>query len=279
MQPLATARFTESSLHKTGKISSRAMGGCNRCLKINPVNTCNATWYTCATGVGTGIVSLPHISEKNNFIFLTVGLVLLLFIGSVLEYIPGDYGPRIVQAATISFIMITALGQKGQHTRLVINIIFVLVMTLVVVAGAVLDNAGFSYAHLILLLCFFIWMTKLLLYQVLFTGAVDGNKIIGAICIYMLLAMIWAMLYLLIAQALPGSFNGVPQAPWLENFSTATYFSFVTITTLGYGDILPISPLARFLVTMEAIVGVFYMAIVVASLIGVRLSSAGAAHD
>ena len=255
------------------------MGGCNRCLKINPVNTCNATWYTCATGVGTGIVSLPHISEKNNFIFLTVGLVLLLFIGSVLEYIPGDYGPRIVQAATISFIMITALGQKGQHTRLVVNIIFVLVMTLVVVAGAVLDNAGFSYAHLILLLCFFIWMTKLLLYQVLFTGAVDGNKIVGAICIYLLLAMIWAMLYLLIAEALPGSFNGVPQASWLENFSTATYFSFVTITTLGYGDILPVSPLARFLVTMEAIVGVFYMAIVVASLIGVRLSGGSTAHD
>jgi len=91
--------------------------------------------------------------------------------------------------------------------------------------------------------------------------------------------MIWAMLYLLIAEALPGSFNGVPQAPWLENFSTATYFSFVTITTLGYGDILPVTPLARFLVTMEAIVGVFYMAIVVASLIGVRLSAGGAAHD
>jgi voltage-gated potassium channel Kch len=91
--------------------------------------------------------------------------------------------------------------------------------------------------------------------------------------------MIWAMMYLLIAQALPGSFNGVPQAPWLENFPTATYFSFVTITTLGYGDILPVSPLARFLVTMEAIVGVFYMAIVVASLIGVRLSSVGKAHD
>ena len=236
-------------------------------------------WYTCTTGVGTGIASLHPISEKNNFIYLAGGLVLLLFIGSVLEYIPGDFGPRIVQAATIATLMITAWGQKGHHTRLVVNIIFVLVMLLIVVAGAVLDRAGFSYAHLILLLCFFIWMTWMLLHQVLFTGAVDGNKIVGAICIYMLLAMIWAMLYLLIAEALPGSFDGVPQAPWLENFSTATYFSFVTITTLGYGDILPVTPLARFLVALEATVGVFYMAIVVASLIGVRLSSAGTAHD
>ena len=222
---------------------------------------------------------MQPISEKNNFVYLAVGLVLLLLIGSVLEFIPGDIGARIVQAGTIAAIVIAAWGQKGHYNRVVINILFVLGMLLLIVAGAVLDKAGFSYAHLLLLLCFFIWMTWLLLRQVLFTGAVDGNRIVGAICIYMLLALIWALLYLFIAEIFPGSFNGLPQAPWLENFSTATYFSFVTITTLGYGDISPVLPLARFLVTMEAIVGVFYMAIVVASLIGVRLSSGGAAHD
>ena len=80
------------------------------------------------------------------------------------------------------------------------------------------------------------------------------------------------MLYLFIAEVVPGAFNGLPQAPWLDNFATAVYFSFVTITTLGYGDISPVLPLARFLVYMEAIIGVFYMAILVASLIGVRMS-------
>ena len=73
-------------------------------------------------------------------------------------------------------------------------------------------------------------------------------------------------------EAIPGAFNGLPQAPWIDNFATVIYFSFVTITTLGYGDISPALPLARFLVYMEAIVGVFYMAILVASLIGVRMS-------
>ena len=109
-------------------------------------------------------------------------------------------------------------------------------------------------------------------HQVLFTGTITSNDIVGAICIYMLLGLIWALLYLFIAEIVPGSFNGLPQAPWLENFAAAIYFSFVTITTLGYGDISPILPLARFLVIMEAIVGVFYMAILVASLIGVRMS-------
>lgn len=220
---------------------------------------------------------MQPISEKNNFIYLAVGLVLLLLIGSLAEFIPGDFGHRIVQGATVATILFSAWGQKG--SRLIINLSFVLAMFLFIVGGAVLDKAGFGYAHLLIFLCFFIWVTWVLVHQVLFTGAINSNKIVGSICIYMLLGLIWAMLYLLIAEAAPGSFNGVQQAPWLENFATAIYFSFVTITTLGYGDISPVLPLARFLVFMEAVVGVFYMAIVVASLIGVRLTDPGAKQD
>ena len=215
---------------------------------------------------------MPNISEKNNLIYLAVGLVLLLFVGAVMENFPGDIGPRVVQAATVATLLSAAWSMKGVQSRLLINIAFVLVILLLVVGGMLLDHAGFSYAHLLLLLCFFTWMTWMVAHQVLFTGAIDTNKIVGAICIYMLLGLIWAMLYLLIAEAIPDSFNGVSHAPWLDNFATAVYFSFVTITTLGYGDISPATPLARFLVYMEAIVGVFYMAILVASLIGVRLS-------
>jgi hypothetical protein len=221
---------------------------------------------------------LPHISEKNNLIYLAAGLVLLLFAGAVVEHFPGDAGPRIIQAATVATLLGAAWSMKGVQSRLVINIAFVLVIILVIVAGTMLDMAGFSYAHLLLLLCFFTWVTWLVAHQVLFTGAIDTNKIVGAICIYILLGLIWAMLYLFIAEVVPGSFNGVSHAPWLDNFATAVYFSFVTITTLGYGDISPVTPLARFLVYMEAIVGVFYMAILVASLIGVRLSDRDASH-
>ena len=221
---------------------------------------------------------MPHISEKNNFVYLAGGLVLLFFIGALLEYFPGDTGPMIMQGATVAALLIGALSQKGNRSRFVTYIIFVLVMFLLIVGGTVLDRAGFSYIHLFMLLCFFIWMTWLAARQGLFTGSITSNDIVGAICIYMLLGLIWAMLYLFIAEAVPGAFNGLPQAPWLDNFSTAIYFSFVTITTLGYGDISPAMPLARFLVYMEAIVGVFYMAILVASLIGVRMSDREAAR-
>ena len=221
---------------------------------------------------------MPHISEENNFTYLAAGLVLLLFLGGLLETLPGDMGSQIVQAGTVAIVFITAWSARGVRRRLVANVLFVLVMMLMMAGGALLDMAGFSYMHLLILLCFFLWTTWLVAEQVLFTGSITRNDIVGAICIYMLLGLIWAILYLFIAQAVPGSFNGLSPAPWQENFAAAVYFSFVTITTLGYGDISPILPLARSLVVMEAVVGVFYMAILVASLIGVRMSDRQAAR-
>jgi len=132
---------------------------------------------------------------------------------------------------------------------------------------------GLDFVQLFLILGFFIWTTYLAARQVLFTGTIDGNKIIGSICIYLLLGLIWTTLYLLVLEVSPNAFNGLAHASWYQNFPVVTYYSFVTLTTLGYGDISPLAPLARFLVFMEAVVGVFYMAILVASLIGVRMSA------
>jgi len=86
------------------------------------------------------------------------------------------------------------------------------------------------------------------------------------------MGLILTLMYLFIAQAIPGAFNGVEQMVWYDNFADVAYYSYVTLTTLGYGDISPVAPIARFLVYMEAVVGVFYMAILVASLIGVGIS-------
>jgi voltage-gated potassium channel Kch len=147
-----------------------------------------------------------------------------------------------------------------------------LAIIIVAAMGKWLEHAGLEYLHLLILIGFYTWATWLAARQVLFTGPIDGNKVVGAICIYLLMGLVWALSYLFIAQAIPGAFNGLEQLPWYENFSDAAYYSFVTLTTLGYGDISPVVPIARFLVYMEAIFGVFYMAILVASLIGIRTS-------
>jgi voltage-gated potassium channel Kch len=222
---------------------------------------------------------LKNISANYNFTWLAVGLVLLLFIGALVDHLPGNLAPMIVQAATVAALLIATFSLQGNRPRFIVSIVFTVIVSLLVVGSMALENTGFSYAHLLIMLCFFGWVTWQVTQKALFTGTIDSNKIVGTICIYMLLGLIWAMLYLLIAELVPGAFNGLPQAPWLDNFANAVYFSFVTITTLGYGDISPALPLPRFLVYMEAIAGVFYMAILVASLIGIRISDREAARN
>lgn len=215
---------------------------------------------------------MKPISTENNFVYLTVALVLLLFAGALVDQYAGSLGQRLVQAATVLTLAIGVFSLKTTKFWYRTGIGLVVAIILVVLAGVMLDLAGLDYVHLFILLCFFVWTTWLAARQVLFTGIIDGNKIIGAVCIYLLLGLIWTLLYLMIAEATPNAFNGLTQAPWYDNFPAVAYYSYVTLTTLGYGDISPIQPVARFLVYMEAIVGIFYTAILVASLVGARMS-------
>jgi len=212
-------------------------------------------------------------TEKNNFVHLTIALVFLLLVGALLRQFPVSMGQQLLQAATIITIAAGIGIRSPTRTRFGTGIGFLVAIIIVAALGLWLQHSGLEYLHLIILLGFYSYATWLAAVQVLFTGPIDWNKIVGAICIYLLMGLIWALCYMFMAQALPGSFNGLEQLPWYDNFSAATYYSFVTLTTLGYGDISPVAPIARFLVYMEAIFGVFYMAILVASLIGIRASA------
>jgi voltage-gated potassium channel Kch len=86
--------------------------------------------------------------------------------------------------------------------------------------------------------------------------------------LYLILGFIWAIFYTFLVQLSPEAIRGVEPQNWIHSMSTMTYFSFVTLTTLGYGDISPVTPIAKVLVMLEAVVGMFYIAIIVASLIG-----------
>jgi hypothetical protein len=100
------------------------------------------------------------------------------------------------------------------------------------------------------------------------------DSILGALCGYLFLGLAWAVLYSLIEGFRPGSFQispklvtgGEPAHPLPH---VLTYFSFVTLTTVGYGDISPVSPAARTLSWVEAVTGQFYLAVIVAGLVSV----------
>ena len=133
------------------------------------------------------------------------------------------------------------------------------------------DSYAFNLIHIVIFLVFFISTFVLEAKYVLFQEKVDTNIIVGSIVLYILLALIWTFIYLLIMLLIPESFVGLESLPWQTNFSDLYYFSFVTITTLGYGDIIPNNPIAEFFVVTESVTGVFYMAIVVSSLVSANL--------
>jgi hypothetical protein len=102
---------------------------------------------------------------------------------------------------------------------------------------------------------------------------VDRNLLFGAMCVYLLMGLIWAILYGLIFQFLPGSFNGIEGVDGKAPMDILLYFSFITLASLGYGDITPVAPLARTLAYLEVIGGQLYIAIMLAGLVGLFLKA------
>ncbi|GAA0812000.1 potassium channel family protein [Colwellia asteriadis] len=217
---------------------------------------------------------MKKMTREDNFIYLTCALVLLLLGTALAQQFFTDYIQRLVQSATIVTLLVAVWGVDSQDYVLRRTFIFPLAILIFSFIGAWLDNSGFDKLYLILLLNFFISSALRTAKQVLFTGDIDGNKILGAICLYVLMGLIWAVLFTLLQLTFPNAFNSVTNTDqWFVLFPNFIYFSFVTITTLGFGDISPTLPLAKFLVYMEAIVGQFYLAILVASLVGSHAST------
>ena len=113
---------------------------------------------------------------------------------------------------------------------------------------------------------------------------VTGDEVIGTVCGYFIAAALWSHVYAVVELAAPGSFAFTPAlakqaASWDGRVAIFNYFSLVTLTTMGYGDVTPLRGPATALATVEVVFGQFYIAIVVAQLVGLRLAQAMTPKD
>jgi len=99
---------------------------------------------------------------------------------------------------------------------------------------------------------------------------IDMDIIRGGICIYLILGFLWSIFYMILCQLDPSAFKGLVGD---DANHKLFYFSFTTLTTLGYGDILPVAPLAMTLTNLEAIIGQLYPAIAIAKLVSLYSSA------
>ena len=118
--------------------------------------------------------------------------------------------------------------------------------------------------------CFAVIVLK----RVFGAGPVTRHRIHGAVCAYLLFGLMWAAAYAFIEQIFPPAFNVTGGAGLADKpVSRFVYFSFVTLTTVGYGDITAVHPLARTLVVAEALIGQLFPAIIIGSLVSAALQT------
>ena len=116
------------------------------------------------------------------------------------------------------------------------------------------------------MLCF-TFIVGLMIRQIARADKVDVDVILESIIGYLLLGIVYSIVISAIARMDPGAYNFVGETDFAD-ISAPIYFGFITLTTVGYGDLLPLKPYTRALSSLIAVSGQFYMAIIVALLVG-----------
>ena len=104
-------------------------------------------------------------------------------------------------------------------------------------------------------------------------GPVSYHRVVGAVLLYLLIGLTFMSLFVFVGLLLPNAFSGVAVEDTNALASNLIYFSFVTLTSTGYGDILPLDPIARSLCNLKSIIGQLYPATLLARLVTLELSN------
>jgi hypothetical protein len=217
-------------------------------------------------------ITRPYESLHIRYSVLFFALLLMLF----LPYLLPDRIERLVMATAMAFLMISALAAAADTA-----VRFRVGLVLAVPAAATwfapdLTVVSLMPASRALSVVFFGYVAFTLLRHVVRARKVDAEILFGAACIYLFFALVWGLLYELVVELQPGSLalGGRPIVAGDAGGGAVMYFSFVTLTTLGYGDITPVNQFARLLAMLEAVLGQLFMVFLVARLVGVHTAQA-----
>ncbi|MDJ0898108.1 MAG: ion channel [Xenococcus sp. MO_188.B8] len=203
---------------------------------------------------------------KNKYTQLLAIIIVLFILAPALSGTIGQIMVSLVLTVTIIAIIRTLNLKKRE---------FLLLLTLAVASfgldiqnslrvGIEQNKTFVIVAKVIYIL--FILMALVTINQKIFSEKkVSGDTIQGGIAVFFLIGIAWALLYVIVYLLDPNAFNQLIET--VDLFDAMFYFSFTTVTTLGYGDISPISDIARTLANLEAVIGVMYPAIYISRIV------------
>ncbi len=210
--------------------------------------------------------------KLHKFFYLLVSLI-AYFIG--ISIVNGrDIGSVLISVIFSMFIAMCILT-INQNRFVAIYMIFLGLVSVIGHWFIVLFNPGvtFEYVFYISQALFLIFNTISILHVIINHKEITTDTIFGAITGYLLLGVTWAYLFIIISFNNPHAFSkGVVSPYFHQNTLNFFYFSFSTMTTIGFGDFLPMSNLARTASWVEAIMGQVYLTVWITQLVGLRIS-------
>ena len=198
---------------------------------------------------------------KSRFIYIIFTIILVLMVNPFLRPL-GLFG-HLFSTLILAMIPLSsafALAENRDKPTIIL---------LIALPFVILDGVSFFFKiHSLMIVAFsfgaalYFYISYLLVKNILSIKLVSADLIYCAISTYLLIGIGWTAIYIVVEGISPGSFSGKSEPADL------LYFSFVTLTTVGFGDIVPLSLLGRRLAVLEAAMGSIYMAVIVAMIVG-----------
>src|SRR5436190_2982497 len=204
---------------------------------------------------------------------LLIALVVLLITAPFVEELQGGH---LILSVLFSLVLLAAVVAVAQRKRSLAIALFLAVPALTArwinqFRPDLVHPAAFLVCALLLLA----FVIGHLLHFILQAPVVTVEVLCASVAAYLMVGLTWTVAYWLVDQLTPGgafSFN-TGHEPQAMNGFTGLYFSFITLSTVGYGDITPVSRAARWLAAMEAMTGLLYVAVLIARLVSVYSSA------
>ena len=202
---------------------------------------------------------------KSRFIYIILSIMLVILISPYVRHI-GKAG-HIFTTLLAAMIPLTSFYALTADRNRAIIILFL------AAPFVILDGMSMFFAHRYLLVAaisfgiiLYFYIVVLLVKKLLSYQVVTADLIYCAISTYFLIGVMWSGIYMVLEGICPGSFSGISEAGDL------LYFSFVTLTTVGFGDISPQTIISKRLVIFEAATGCIYLAVIIAMIVGRYMS-------
>lgn len=181
----------------------------------------------------------------------------------------------MVRAGFFLFTIIAVRSSSLSSTRKLIG--YVIASTLLLIAITMLwsEPPWLILLYTLGATLYMIFVIALVVNQIFAGGAITVNKILGGVATYIIIGHLWASFYITLYILNPTSFqHGGELIAYGDALKHLSYFSFVTLTTIGYGDIIAMGTVARILAMLEGLIGQLFPAIFIAKLVSLQIEDA-----